>query len=259
MARLAHVHPHPAPVTSARPAGTPRRTCQPPTHPQEMKSSAVTTAWAALACTLALAPALALGQSAPTAPAVELKAALQARGDPTRGAAIYDEDCAGCHRANGAGRVNGSIPRLSGQHAPVIVKQLVDIRSGLRNNPPMKPFVDDPALDAQAFADIAAYLQVLPVVGNLGKGPGTDLARGKALYDKDCASCHRPGGEGLPALFAPMLAAQHHGYLLREMGMIRDGTRGNSNPAMMQVIKPYAPADMEAVADYLSRLAPPAR
>lgn len=186
----------------------------------------------------------------------ELKAVLELTGDPVRGKEAFD-DCAGCHRKDASGRVSGAIPRLSGQHASVIIKQIVDIRSGLRINPPMKPFVDDPALNAQAFADIASYLQALPIVGTQGKGPGSDVARGKALYEKDCAACHGDSGEGRAEMFYPMLAAQHYSYLLRELGLIRDGGRGNSNPGMVALVKTYAQADLQAVADYIAQLPRP--
>jgi cytochrome c553 len=186
----------------------------------------------------------------------ELKAVLDLKGDPVRGKEAFD-DCTGCHRKDASGRVSGAIPRLSGQHASVIIKQIVDIRSGLRINPPMKPFVDDPALNPQAFADIASYLQALPISGNQGKGPGTALARGKVLYEKDCAACHGDKGEGRAELFYPMLAAQHYSYLLRELGLIRDGGRGNSNPGMRALVKTYGEADLQAVADYIAQLPRP--
>jgi cytochrome c553 len=146
---------------------------------------------------------------------------------------------------------------LAGQHASVIIKQIVDIRSGLRLNAPMKPFVDDPDLSPQAIADIAGYLQALPISANLGKGAGSDVARGKALYDRDCARCHGGRGEGRAESFYPAVAAQHYGYLLRELGLIRDGGRGNSNAEMIALVKTYAQADLEAIADYLARLPPP--
>ena len=187
-----------------------------------------------------------------------LKAVLNLKGDPVRGKEAFDE-CSPCHRKDASGRASGAIPRLSGQHASVIIKQIVDIRAGLRLNAPMKPFVDDPALDAQAFADVASYLQALPISGNLGKGPGSEVARGKALYERDCAACHGVQGEGRPELFHPMLAAQHYSYLLRELGLIRDGGRGNSNPAMRALVRTYAQADLQAVADYIAQLPPPGR
>jgi cytochrome c553 len=185
-----------------------------------------------------------------------LMAALSMPGDPARGKVAF-ENCIGCHRKDASGRAADPIPRLSGQHASVIIKQVSDIRGGRRINDPMKPYVDGAAMDAQTLADIAGYLQALPMAGTLGKGPGTDLDRGKALFERDCAGCHGAKGEGIAEAFHPMLAAQHYRYLLREMQLIRDGHRGNSNPAMVQLVKGYPLADFEAVADYLSRLPPP--
>ncbi len=186
----------------------------------------------------------------------ELKAVLALKGDPARGKAVFD-DCAGCHRKDASGRASGAIPRLSGQHASVIIKQIVDIRGGRRLNPPMKPYVDDPDLNTQSFADIASYLQAMPISGPRRKGPGDDVARGKDLYAKDCAACHGGNGEGRADSFYPMLAAQHYSYLLRELDLIRNGGRGNSNAEMVRRVKTYAPADLEAVADYLAQLPPP--
>lgn len=188
----------------------------------------------------------------------ELKTALETRGDPVRGEAAF-EPCQGCHRRDASGRVSGAYPRLSGQHATVLVKQIADIRSGRRSNPKMEPFVDDHALTPYEMADLAAYLQGLPISTNNGKGPGSDLARGKALYDKDCTRCHGERGEGDAARFYPMVAAQHYKYLLREAQFIRDGDRRNANPDMVKVIQPYSNADLEAVADYMARFEPPRR
>jgi cytochrome c553 len=199
-----------------------------------------------------------LAQKADPAPKSSVQAVLALPADKTRGQAAFD-DCAGCHRKDASGRATGAIPRLSGQHASVIVKQVLDIRSGQRINPPMKPFVEASELSDQALADIASHLQSLPVSGRLGQGPGDSLARGEALYAKDCAACHGAQGEGRAEGFFPMVAAQHYLYLLRELGLIRDGGRGNSNPAMAALVKSYGEADLQAVADHISRLPPPRR
>lgn len=190
--------------------------------------------------------------------APDLQAALALKGDVARGKAAFD-DCAACHRKDGLGRPNANIPRLAGQHASVIVKQLADIRAGRRINTPMKPLVDDPAITPQTIADLGAYLQSMQVPAGTARGPGSGVARGKALYEKDCASCHGGAGEGRPAAFYPMVAAQHHGYLLRELQMIKSGERGNSNAEMLKVVRDYAAADLEAVADYMAQLPAPRR
>ena len=45
--------------------------------------------------------------------------ALQAKGDVSRGAVAF-EVCQGCHRNGGTGRVDGSYPRLAGQHSQML-------------------------------------------------------------------------------------------------------------------------------------------
>lgn len=186
----------------------------------------------------------------------ELKTALETKGDPVRGAAAF-EPCQGCHRQDASGRVSGAYPRLSGQHATVLMKQIADIRSGRRSNPKMEPFIGDHVLTPYEIADIAVYLQGLPISKENGKGSGTCGVSGKPLYDKDCAICHGGVGEGSAEKFYPMVAAQHYRYLLREVQFIRDGDRRNANPDMIKVIKPYSTCDMEAVADYMSQFPPP--
>jgi cytochrome c553 len=208
---------------------------------------------------LALAPMAVLAQYA-AAPLIddELKTALAAQPDVARGKTAY-EACEGCHRKDGSGRANGTYPRMAGQPARVVIKQLVDIRSGRRHNPDMAPLVAEPVLSLQAMADIAAYVQALPVQANNGKGAGSDLALGQKLYERDCAGCHGTVGQGDAASFVPMVAVQHYRYLLRELINIGDGSRRNSHAAMVKVIKPYSQAELDAVADHMSRLPPPTR
>jgi len=188
----------------------------------------------------------------------ELKTALEAKGDAKRGEASF-EQCVGCHRADASGRISGAYPRLSGQYDTVLIKQIVDIRSGRRSNPKMEPFISDHVLDAYQIADVAAYLTGLPIASTNGKGSGELVSKGKDLYEKDCADCHGAKGQGVASKFYPMLAAQHYKYLLREVNFIRDGDRRNSNPDMVKVIKPYTSGDLEAVADYLSSLPAPSK
>jgi cytochrome c553 len=188
----------------------------------------------------------------------EMKEALEAKGDKQRGEAAFDQ-CVGCHRKDASGRVSGAYPRLAGQHATVLIKQIADIRAGRRSNEKMEPFVDNHVLNAVGIADVASYLESLPIPAGNGKGSGTALERGKQLYDKDCADCHGAKGEGNAAKFYPMVAAQHYRYLLREIEQIRNGYRRNANPDMSNIIKPYTSADLEAVADYMSQFGAPSK
>ncbi len=183
--------------------------------------------------------------------------ALQLKGDAARGAEAF-QACQGCHRRGATGSGSGAYPRLAGQHATVLIEQITDIRSGRRINPKMAPFSDEHVLTVQEIADVASYLQALPMQSQEGgKGPGSALARGRELYARDCVVCHGERGEGNAQKFIPLLTGQHYGYLLREGALIRDEKRGNANPAMVKVIKPYSDEDLAAVSDYLSRMPVP--
>lgn len=178
--------------------------------------------------------------------------ALRATGDATRGKIAF-EVCQGCHRANALGRPDGSYPRLAGQHDTVLIKQMTDVRDGRRRNDKMLPFVDKHVLDTQDIADISAYLSRLPVPPDNGKGPGQNLDGVAKDYQANCANCHGRGGEGDEPQFYPRVSGQHYKYLLREMIDIRDGTRRNANPRMVEVVKGYSDARLELLADYMSR------
>jgi cytochrome c553 len=208
-----------------------------------------------VAC-LALPLCAAAQAPTPVAAEGELKIALSVKADVARGAAAF-ETCEGCHRKDASGRVSGAYPRLSGQHATVLMKQITDIRAGRRYNPKMLPFVEDHVVTPYDIADIAAHLQRLPIATDNGKGPGTRVARGEEIYARDCVDCHGSRGQGSAGRYVPMLAAQHYRYLLRELNFIRDGDRLNADSEMVKVMKPYSPDDLEALADYLARMAPP--
>lgn len=186
----------------------------------------------------------------------DVNATLALHGDIRRGEEAYAE-CQSCHRKDASGRPKFDVPRLSGQHASVLIKQLMDIRSGLRINQQMKDYMLDSGFTLQDFADIAAYLQSLPVTGDIGQGPPEVVSRGQAVYAENCAGCHGEHAEGRAELFYPMLASQHYTYLLREIDLILTGQRGNSNPAMPPILSNLSADDKRAVAAYLAQLPAP--
>ncbi|MFO0598421.1 MAG: c-type cytochrome [Myxococcaceae bacterium] len=181
--------------------------------------------------------------------------ALKLKGDAKRGEEAY-EVCSACHLPSGAGRADGTFPQLAGQHSTVIIKQIADIRAGLRDNPIMYPFATT-LTDPQELADVAAYIQTLKIPRDNGRGPGTDLETGKKLFERDCVKCHMKNGEGDRVKFFPVLAGQHYKYMLRQATEIRDGKRRNANPDMVKIIKPYTDKEIDAIVDYMSRLEMP--
>lgn len=179
---------------------------------------------------------------------------LKLSGDMARGKEAF-RGCRGCHKADAGGLLDGTYPRLTGQHASVVIKQVTEVRAGIRANPKMAPFSSDHAVTPQEIADIAVYVEQLTTARENGKGPGTMLARGKALYEQGkCAECHGERGEGKALNAYPVVAAQHYEYLRRELDHIQKGIRGNSHPKMVKAIERYTREDMEAVSDYMSRM-----
>ena len=175
-------------------------------------------------------------------------------GDVERGREAFF-GCRGCHKQDAGGILDGTYPRLTGQHASVVIKQVTEVRAGIRSNPKMAPFSSEHAVTPQEIADIAVFIEQAQSSRENGKGPGLALNRGKQLYQSGkCASCHGEYGEGIASKAYPVVASQHFGYLVRELDFIQKGTRGNSHPDMVKAIADYTREDMEAVADYMSRM-----
>lgn len=186
--------------------------------------------------------------------------ALKLKGDAKNGKETY-EVCGACHLPSGAGRPDGTFPQLAGQHATVLIKQIADIREGLRDNPTMYPFAKEAMVNPQELADTAAYIQTLCIPHDHGKYEGPDaaqqIAKGKELYEKQCKDCHGMNGEGNRDKFYPVIAGQHYKYLLRQMTEIRDGKRRNANPDMVKIIKPYTNEQLVAISAYQSSMSMP--
>ena len=191
----------------------------------------------------------------------EKNEALKLKGNVVRGKDAY-EICEPCHLPSGAGRPNGQFPQLAGQHATVLIKQLADIRAGLRDNPKMYSFAIQLS-DPRDLADVAAYIESLCVPIDHGKYEGADAARqiadGKALYETECRDCHGANGEGIKDKFYPAIAGQHYPYLLRQMSEIRAGKRRNANREMVGIIRKYNDQQLVAIAAYQASLSMPGK
>jgi len=178
--------------------------------------------------------------------------------DLENGLEVY-EVCSACHYPEGWGTKEGTFPQLAGQHREVLIKQLADIRSMNRDNPTMYPFALPQSIgDAQALADVVAYIAKLPMNPDNGKGEwakGTpEFAQGKKLYDDNCVKCHGDHGQGDKTKYYPRIDGQHYKYMLRQFEWIRDGKRRNANPDMVKQIQSFTDKDMQMVINYVSRI-----
>lgn len=186
----------------------------------------------------------------------EIQTALSLKANLEHGKKIY-KTCALCHSPEGWGNPIGRYPQIAGQHPKVIIKQLADIRAKNRDNPTMYPFSRSTYLkNAQAIADIAAYVSHLPMVPNNALGKGNDLVNGEKLYKDNCTKCHGEQGEGDNDEYFPRIQGQHYAYLLRQLVWIKEGKRRNADEKMTKQIHSFSADDLAAVADYASRLRP---
>jgi cytochrome c553 len=177
-------------------------------------------------------------------------------GDPKRGEQVAQQRCIACHQPDGASAAP-NIPRMAGQSATAIYKQLHDFRSGARVNEIMSAQVQ--GLDDQAIADVAIYyghllrgdsdLQNPPFVGaeitNLVVNG--DVARGLP----PCTACHgaRAGGP----IETPTLATQHADYIEAQLQAFASGARHNDiYHRMRSFASRLTPQEMKLLAIYYS-------
>ncbi|HHJ36126.1 MAG TPA: c-type cytochrome, partial [Gammaproteobacteria bacterium] len=180
--------------------------------------------------------------------------------DLKNGLSVY-EICATCHLPEGWGNDDGGYPQIAGQHKNVLIKQLLDIRSGYRDNPAMYPFVQERTIGGnQALADVVAYISTLPMNPRHRKGPWSthrdEYLAGKKMYRENCSVCHGNGGEGNDEKTIPLLYGQHYPYLLRQVRQIKSGQR-KVNPTMQAITKKLSDVQIQQILDYVSYLPVP--
>jgi cytochrome c553 len=184
----------------------------------------------------------------------ELKEVRRSQPNPDRGAELY-RICATCHGSRGDGTFDGQVPRIAGQHASVLQKQLVDYRYDRRWDPRMEAVVGGHHLpDAQAIADVTAYVSSFDRGAASGVGDGRLVPQGRATYASLCGRCHGSEAQGDAARVIPRLAGQNYEYLRRQIHDAVDGRRPNFPVAHIRLLALLEYEDIAAVSDYLSRL-----
>ena len=166
--------------------------------------------------------------------------------------------CSACHGADGNSLV-GSFPKLAGQHADYLVKQLNDFKSGARLDPIMQGMAA--ALTDQDIANIAAYYQSMAVTEGTSTEESVrlaqDLYRGGDMERKiaACMSCHGPRGNGSGLAKFPKISNQHSAYLVSQLKKFRSGERANDPQSMMgDTTSKLTNAEIDALAIYLGGL-----
>lgn len=151
------------------------------------------------------------------------------------------------------------LPQIAGQHKSVIIKQLLDIRSGKRENIKMRPIILELSKQGeQIIIDVAAYIETLKMDPEPGVGEADDdaLQETGVTYTEKCASCHGANGEGIAEKFYPLLQGQNYEYLLRQLKYIQSGKRKNANMEMQEIISQMSLSELDLLSDFISRLEP---
>jgi cytochrome c553 len=179
---------------------------------------------------------------------------------PAKPAAAATPPCEACHGAHGEGMAAAHVPRIAGQSADYLQKQLDDYAGGTRDNPIMANFAK--ALSEQQRAKFASRYAAMraPYLAQSKPPNAVLLARGHQLaFQGDegervqaCNGCHGPEGVGVPHA-APYLAGQSAEFLASALKAFQDGTRKNDAGELMRsVAKRLDDADIAAVTGYFA-------
>ncbi|HGL6718086.1 cytochrome c4 [Burkholderia contaminans] len=172
------------------------------------------------------------------------------------GARIAMQICSGCHGAGGRSE-SPMFPKLNAQTSEYIEAQLKGFREHARGENSARDYMWGMAalLDAGAVKSLADYFSHQPATRGAA-GDAALMARGQEIFERGvpdkgvpaCASCH--GAEAQGAGTFPRLAGQHKEYLLHQIEVFKNGTRGNA-PVMSAVAHTLNDEQAKAVAVYL--------
>lgn len=217
----------------------------------------------------------------------QVQAAAAVTANLTNGEKIFKEGkgtvpaCHLCHGDDGMGNDAMGTPRLAGQYAEFILKQLTDFATDRRQDLTMSVMNNNAkGLEEQDRRDVAAYVSTLGQEEHTSAGGahlGSDL---KALAQQGvavgqthlglklvlygapersvpaCRSCHDYNGRGAPPIY-PMIGQQNYVYLVNQLKHWRDGSRANDpRTQMQQVARHLTDEDIVNVASYLTNASP---
>jgi cytochrome c553 len=166
------------------------------------------------------------------------------------------EMCIGCHGIPGYQNSFPEIhkvPKISGQSEKFIASALTAYKKGDRKHPSMRGIAG--SLSDQDMADLAAFY-ASHADKTAPEAPRAASVEVAALIEKGaCASCHGANFSKPIDPSYPKLGGQHADYLfvaLKSYTVEGNHVVGRSNGIMAGIAKQYTPAEMRAIAKYLS-------
>lgn len=206
---------------------------------------------------------------------------------------LVKKQCGGCHGDDG-NSVKPTVPKLAGQHADYLYKQLRNFKAtdGKPVGPsnPMYPTPSDLVYIASAEGKLPERTNPLYFVVMNGmvkdltdadmkalavyfseqtRKPADSVTKSGENFDAaqrlyrvgdaarhlpSCAGCHGPTGDGLPAQF-PRLSGQLDNYTLKQLKNFRLGYRTNDpNRMMRDIAYRLTEEEIESLSDYIAGL-----
>ena len=166
-------------------------------------------------------------------------------------------NCTWCHGTSGQGYMVA--PRLAGQRPAYVESQIRSFREHTRDNPFSRQYMWGAvaALGPQAARDLAAYFATIPPKP-ANDGDRNLAARGRTIYLEgipeaniaSCYACHGPNAEGVRDI--PRLGGLAYFYLKERLEQWGQGYHSGVDTPMPIVARSLGPAEIEALASYLS-------
>ncbi|MEY4757364.1 MAG: hypothetical protein RJA34_2262 [Pseudomonadota bacterium] len=177
-----------------------------------------------------------------------------AQADEARAKKIVSGVCFVCHGAEGES-ASEVFPKLAGQHAEYIAKQLDNFKSGKRKSTAMADMVakltpDEMVALGKYFEKQSAPVEALTDAPLAAVGQYIYQHGNKFSGLAACASCHGQDAKGTASL--PRLAGQYAAYTETQLKQFNQRERTNDNAVMHAIVSKMTPLEMAAVAQYLS-------
>jgi cytochrome c553 len=168
-----------------------------------------------------------------------------------------ERNCAWCHGPSFQGFT--SAPRLAGQKAGYIERQITDFQAHARDNPLSRHVMWGAArpISPEVAGEIAAYLSSLDAEA-ANDGHEELVEKGRAIYQvgdgaqnvPSCVVCHGPQGQGTGAI--PRIGGLSYEYLKRRLERWGEGYHASAAFPMPAVAGQLSDYEIDAIASYLS-------
>ncbi len=185
---------------------------------------------------------------------LERSMALDGTSDAVGRGATLALNCTICHGAQGMSVSNA--PNLAGQYPEVVVKQLLDYKSGKRSSSIMQALAK--SLSDRDMRDLGSYYAYLPKARTAPTTYDEALPALVRVGDPmrniaPCISCH--GGVD-QKLGAPWIEGMPKEYLVAQLVAFKSSSRKNDSEAQMRnMVRTMTSKEMDEVASFYARKA----